>query len=219
LKTGFSETTPNLPIGQEYEDIRILGLEYCIHVDQLTADQEEIRVKRREFVKMGMLSGSTLMLPQSLPTHGEGQLVAAGADRSGETHTLGFSKIFFKTSGADTGGALFIMEHDNLAKGGPFCHFHPAQDEWLYAMEGEFRVEIGNQKLTLKPGDSVLMPRKVPHVWAQVGETPGKLLIAFTPAGKMEEFFRDFGKTGKLPTDANLVNAYGLERVGPPLSI
>src|ERR1700709_1965021 len=121
---------------------------------------------------MGMLSAPTLMLAQSLPTHSEGQVVAAGTDRSGETHTLGFSKIFFKTSGKDTGGALFILEHNNRAKGGPFRHVHPAQDEWLYAMEGEFRVELGDQKLTLKPGDSVLMPRKVPPVWAHGGESP-----------------------------------------------
>ncbi len=86
-------------------------------------------------------------------------------------------------------------------------------------MEGEFRVEVGEQKATLKPGDSILMRRRVPHVWAQVGEKPGKLLIAFTPAGKMEAFFRDFGKTGKLPTDTNVLGAYGLERVGPPLAI
>jgi len=63
------------------------------------------------------------------------------------------------------------------------------------------------------------MPRKVPHVWAQTSDTPGKLLIAFTPAGRMEEFFRDFGKTGKLPSDPEVVRAYGLERVGPPLTL
>ena len=176
-------------------------------------------MKRREFVKIGVLSAPSLMLAQLPQAPNESRLVPAGADRSGERHTLGFSKMLFKSSSADTEGAMFIMEHDNLGKGGPYRHFHPAQDEWLYAMGGEFRVEIGDQKLTLKPGDSVLMPRKVPHVWAQVGETPGKLLIVFTPAGKMEEFFRDFGKTGKLPTDASVVNAYGLQRVGPPLSI
>ncbi len=175
-------------------------------------------MKRREFVEIGILSAPSFMLAQST-AHDNIQRVEAGADRSGETHTLGFSKISFKTSSADTGGGMFIMEHDNLAKGGPYRHLHPAQDEWLYAMGGEFRVEIGEQKLTLRPGDSVLMPRKVPHVWAQVSETPGKLLIAFTPAGKMEEFFRDFGKTGKLPTDASVVSAYGLQRVGPPLTI
>lgn len=174
-------------------------------------------MKRRAFVKAGLLSTPSLLLAQH--RQNESQLVPAGADNLHQTHTLGFSKIFFKISSADTGGGLFIMEHDNLGKGGPYRHLHPAQDEWLYAMEGQFRVEIGDQRLTLNPGDSVLMPRQIPHVWAQVDEHPGKLLIAFTPAGKMEEFFRDFGKTGKLPTDANVVRAYGLERVGPPLTI
>jgi quercetin dioxygenase-like cupin family protein len=176
-------------------------------------------MKRRNFVKIGVLSAPSLLLAQSGPERPKTNAVPAGADRLGETHTLGFSKISFKVSPADTEGGLFMLEHSNLGKGGPFRHLHPAQDEWLYAMEGEFRVEIGDQKLILKPGDSVLMPRKVPHVWAQVGDTPGKLLVAFTPAGRMEEFFREFGKTGKMPTESEAVRAYGLERVGPPLSI
>ena len=176
-------------------------------------------MKRRDFVKIGLLSAPFLLLAQSGQEPQKAKAVPAGVDRLGETHSLGFSKISFKTSSADTEGRLFIMEHSNLSKGGPYRHVHPAQDEWLYAMEGEFRVEIGDQKLVLKPGDSVLMPRKVPHVWAQVGNTPGKLLIAFTPAGRMEDFFRDFGKTGKLPTEPEVVKAYGLERVGPPLGV
>jgi mannose-6-phosphate isomerase-like protein (cupin superfamily) len=174
---------------------------------------------------MGVLSSPGLMLAQTVPVvqatkpSASGVVVKADADRLGEAHSLGFSKILFKTSGDETGGQLFIMEHENLMKGGPFRHVHPAQDEWMYAMAGEFRVEIGEQKITLLPGDSVLMPRKVPHVWAQVSDAPGKLLIAFTPAGNMEAFFRDFGKTGKLPTDATVLGKYGLERLGPPLSI
>ena len=176
-------------------------------------------MKGRDFVKIGLLSAPSLLLAQSGQEPQKAKAVPAGVDRLGETHSLGFSKISFKTSSADTEGRLFIMEHSNLSKGGPYRHVHPAQDEWLYAMEGEFRVEIGDQKLVLKPGDSVLMPRKVPHVWAQVGNTPGKLLIAFTPAGRMEDFFRDFGKTGKLPTEPEVVKAYGLERVGPPLGV
>jgi quercetin dioxygenase-like cupin family protein len=189
-------------------------------------------MQRRDFVKMGVLSAPAVMLGQTAAT-GSGMAavgngaattggvaaVKTGTDRMGEAHSLGFSRIFFKTSGSETGGGLFVMEHENLAKGGPFRHVHPAQDEWMYAMAGEFRVEIGEQKITLGPGDSVLMPRKVPHVWAQVGDTPGKLLIAFTPAGNMEAFFREFGKTGKLPTDASVLGQYGLERLGPPLVI
>ncbi|MEO6803988.1 MAG: cupin domain-containing protein [Granulicella sp.] len=176
-------------------------------------------MKRRDFVKIGMLSTPSIMLGQISRVQADSRVVPADTDRSNETHTLGFSKMLFKVSSADTNGELFILEHENLVRGGPYRHVHPAQDEWLYAMAGEFRVEIGDQKLTLKAGDSVLMPRKVPHVWAQTLDTPGKLLIAFTPSGKMEEFFRDFGKTGKMPTEASVVKAYGLERIGPPLSL
>lgn len=176
-------------------------------------------MKRREFVTAGLMAAPSLMLAQSMAAAPGAKVVPAQADRLGEVHTLGFSKMCFKVSSAETAGGVFIMEHDNLTKGGPYRHIHPAQDEYLYALEGEFRVEIGTEKLTLKPGDSVLMPRKVPHVWAQVGDSPGKLLIAFTPAGRMEEFFRDFGKTGKLPSDPEVVRAYGLERVGPPLTL
>jgi len=176
-------------------------------------------MKRRDLVNFGVLSAPSLLSAQSSQPYEGHMLVPAGTDRFGEEHTFGFSKILFKVSSADTGSGLFIMQHDNLGKGGPYRHFHPAQDEWLYAMDGEFRVEIGTQKITLKSGDSVLMPRKVPHVWAHVSEMPGRLLIAFTPAGKMEKFFRDFGKAGKLPTDPGVLRAYGLERVGPPLSL
>lgn len=115
-------------------------------------------MKRRDFVKMGVLSVPSIALAQSLQERPKVKTVAACADRLGETHTQGFSKIAFKASPADTEGGLFIMEHSNLTKGGPYRHVHPAQDEWLYAMEGEFRVEIGDQKLTLRRGDSVLMP-------------------------------------------------------------
>jgi len=66
----------------------------------------------------------------------------------------------------------------------------------------------------------------VPHAWAYAGEGSGKLLIAFAPAGKMEAFFRDNAKrqnSGEYLTeylnDADVYRAYGLELLGPPLSI
>jgi len=52
-------------------------------------------------------------------------------------------------------------------------------------------------KSELAPGDSVLGPRRVPHAFAFVGNTTGKLLVGFTPAGKMEEFFRELEKRGR----------------------
>lgn len=40
--------------------------------------------------------------------------------------------------------------------------------EWFDCVEGEFVIEIGQARLTRNPGDSVLAPRRVPHVWACV---------------------------------------------------
>lgn len=109
-----------------------------------------------------------------------------------------------------------------MGKGGPPRHLHLAQDEWFYAREGTFAFEVGDQKFTLKPGDSLFAPRMVPHVWAHVGDAPGTLLLAVQPAGTMEEFFRKSVRMPTLPTpeQANaMFAAHGMKVVGPPLSV
>src|SRR5687768_15349167 len=120
------------------------------------------------------------------PSHA--QQVAAGEDRFGEHRGLGISAIDFKVSSQDSSG-LFILENTFHAKGGPARHLHYDQDEWFYALEGEFIVEVGQDRFRLQPGDSLLAPRSVPHVWAHIGDARGRILITFLPAGKMEAFF------------------------------
>src|SRR6266852_7255862 len=120
-------------------------------------------------------------------------LLAAGADREGESRGLGISTIAFKVSTPNPGDP-FILENTFHAKGGPARHLHYDQDEWFYALEGEFLIEVGQERRRLQPGDSLFAPRRVPHVWAYVGETRGRMLMAFLPAGKMEVFFREVTK-------------------------
>src|SRR5689334_5199291 len=115
--------------------------------------------------------------------------VAAGEDRFGEQRGLGVSSIAFKVCPQDARG-LFIIENTFHARGGPARHLHYDQDEWFYAIEGEFLFEVGQERIKLQPGDSLLAPRQVPHVWAYVGEGRGRILITFMPAGRMEAFFR-----------------------------
>src|SRR5215217_4040505 len=91
--------------------------------------------------------------------------VAAGEDRFGEHRGLGISVIQFKLTPQDSGG-LLVLENIFHTKGGPARHLHYEQDEWFYVAEGEFIVEVGQEKFSLKIGDSLLAPRKVPHVWA-----------------------------------------------------
>ncbi len=145
--------------------------------------------------------------------------VAAGEDRFGEHRGLGISVIDFKVSPQDMGG-LLILENTFHAKGGPARHLHYDQDEWFYAVEGEFIVEVGEDRFRLQAGDSLLAPRKVPHVWAHVGHARGRMLITFMPAGKMEAFFREVTKANAMPPqDPELWRAHGMELLGPPLTV
>jgi quercetin dioxygenase-like cupin family protein len=146
-------------------------------------------------------------------------LLAAGTDRLGEQRGLGISTITFKVTTPNPSD-LFILENTFLAKGGPARHLHYDQEEWFYILEGEFLFEVGAERFHLHPGDSLLAPRRVPHVFAFVGEARGRILIAFLPAGKMEAFFRDLTKANAMPPqDPALWRAYGVELLGPPLPV
>jgi len=180
------------------------------------------RMERRSFLSMAMGALPILSSRQSgtLATTDRIPVVGAGQDRFGENRGLGITSLAFKVSTRDSGGSLFAIEQTNKEKGGPARHLHYEQDEWFYAIEGTFVVEVGGQRTLLKPGDSLLAPRKVPHAWAYTGGTPGRLLITFTPAGKMEAFFREVTKANAMPPqDPALWRAHGMELVGPPLSV
>lgn len=145
--------------------------------------------------------------------------VPSGADRFGEYRGLGVSAISYKATPAD-GGDILALENTFHARGGPARHLHYEQDEWFYALEGEFRFQVGQEGFTLRPGDSLMAPRRISHVWAFVGEGRGRILIVFTPAGKMEAFFREVTKANAMPPqDPGLWRAYGMELLGPPLSL
>jgi quercetin dioxygenase-like cupin family protein len=102
--------------------------------------------------------------------------VGQGDDRLGEYLGIPISDIFFKVSTEDSHGGLLVVEMTHLEKGGPGRHFHYEQDEWFYVVEGEYVFEVGHERIQLKPGDSLFGPRKVPHVWAFVGDQPGRIL-------------------------------------------
>jgi quercetin dioxygenase-like cupin family protein len=147
------------------------------------------------------------------------QIVRANKDQYDENRSLGVSHINFKVSSQENQNIL-IIENTFHAKGGPAKHLHYNQDEWFYIVEGEFIFELGQENMSLHPGDSLFAPRQIPHVWAYVGEGQGKILITFTPPGKMEAFFREVTKANAMPPqDPALWQAHDMKLVGPPLAV
>jgi mannose-6-phosphate isomerase-like protein (cupin superfamily) len=154
---------------------------------------------------------------------GKAVYVANGKNRFQEELMIwGIIPLQIKVSGKDSDDSIFVFEHTKMGKGGPPRHFHFEQDEWFYAMEGKFAFEVGDEKFTLHPGDSLFAPRMVPHVWACTGENPGTLLLAVQPAGSLEEFFMKSCDMTRPPTTDEadrLFAAHGMKVVGPPLTI
>ena len=148
--------------------------------------------------------------------------IRTGEDRYDFKRIIPNGTSAFKVSTKDCRGDFFAMEHHHTRKGGPPRHLHTVEDEWFYVIEGDYIVEVGGKLHHLKAGDSVLGPRNVPHAFAFVGETSGRFLITYAPAGRMEEFFDTQDHNGGRTTyvnDATKMRAYGMELLGPPISI
>jgi mannose-6-phosphate isomerase-like protein (cupin superfamily) len=110
----------------------------------------------------------------SVPSQEPVTVVASHTDRTGHPHKAARanSHLDFKVLTRETDGRVFIMENRDMVRGGPPRHVHYEQEEWFFSLEGgEVIMEIGEQKIRLKPGDSVVAPRKVPHVWAYIGSS------------------------------------------------
>ncbi len=100
-------------------------------------------------------------------------------------------------------------------------HIHPSQDEVFYVLEGSYRFKVGEELYNLTIGDSIFLPRKVPHAWTQVSEK-GKMTVVLQPAGKLENFFVTMSALDHEPTPeevAKIFAANEMQIVGPPLKI
>ena len=154
----------------------------------------------------------------------KGFFVAAGKDRNDAPLVLFEGDTFFgKISTNDTDGNIYVYESTRVKPGGPPLHLHYDQDEWWYILQGEFMIKVGDQVYNVKAGDSVFGPRNVPHCFAKVGEGDAKMLMLFSPAGKMEAFFTAMSKGATkgmtAEQNAQFRKDHGFEVVGPPLSV
>ncbi len=148
-----------------------------------------------------------------------GVKVGPDEDRFGKARAIGFNSTTFKVATGDTQGALFVMEQHSRKPGGPPLHLHHGQDEFWYVVAGEYVFQIGSARFRAVAGDCLLGPRGVPHAYAFVGAPDGRLLIGFTPAARIQEYFERPRRPGAYVADAALYHEYGMELLGPPLPV
>ena len=160
-------------------------------------------------------------LPEK-PREGKGFKIKSGEGRyHGNIKLKGVNQniLDVKVSGKDTDGDLAIFEQTSLSPGrGTPLHVHPKQDEIFYVLEGEYGFAVGNDKFRLKKGESIFLPRQVPHSWVQLSEQ-GKMTVTLQPAGKLENFFVTMAALEKEPSQAEMIKIFSdneMKVVGPP---
>lgn len=179
-------------------------------------------MQRRKFIlaSAAVLPAVTALaqIPETVEDK-KGFVVKVGESRFSEKTKIGASPNDIKVSTKDTNGQLSVFEYIGNEKGGPPLHVHPNQDEIFFILEGEYLFQVGEDKYTLKAGDTIFLPRKVPHTFAQVTEK-GKMFFFFQPSGKMEDFFRAMGNLKAVPSPqegAKIFENHDMKVVGAPL--
>ena len=149
-------------------------------------------------------------------------VVKADADRLGETTVLlGNSPNQVKVSSADTNGRFALFEYAGHTRGGPPLHMHISQDEIFFIRAGDYLFQVGDQQHRLGVGDTIFLPRGIPHTFSQLS-AEGRMMFMFTPAGDMEAFFREQGTLQGPPSPkdaADMFALHGMKVVGPPLPV
>ena len=100
--------------------------------------------------------------------------------------------IFLETS-ASTNNELLRMEAFNLADGyNKVYHLHPTQTERHEVISGMMGITMADVDYYLHPGESLLMPKNVPHKFWKASEEPIHFITEFRPAFDTEVFIETY---------------------------
>lgn len=110
------------------------------------------------------------------------------SDRTARTYAIGGQTVLVRSDSQQTGGLCDVLEMHHSVNVGPPLHYHTKENEGFYVLQGHYRFRIGDEVLTVGPGQFVLAARLIPHAFTNLGPDLGKLLVYFTPGG-VERYF------------------------------
>ena len=124
---------------------------------------------------------------------------------------------------------LTVVEARQPRGHGSALHVHSRDDELFYVLEGEIKLQVGDDIQVLKPGMLGFGPRGVRHSFI-VTSDEARQLVMTTPAG-FEDLVRSLGEPAPeariperaVPPDKRTLiatnAARGIEILGPPMTL
>ena len=148
----------------------------------------------------------------------EGLVVAPG---EGKTYgRAGAWTLVTKAGNDDTRGAYTCQEMTVAARfPGVPLHVHHNEDEAMYVLAGECTARVGERTYTLPTGSFILMPRDIPHNFANPSGAEARVLVISSP-GAVERYFEETAELAKatggqvdMQQQIALARKYGIEFV------
>lgn len=167
--------------------------------------------------------GRRLLLAVECRSMSASFVLAAGESRSGTSFNIFGNAVTIKVAGRDTGGTFALMHDVTPPLGGPPLHRHRTDVEVFSVVDGRFVFELDGDRHEAGPGATVLIQPGVVHLYQNVGDHPGRMLIHIAPAG-LDAFFAELDALLRastepdMPAIAALHDKYGMDLLGPPLS-
>ncbi len=125
--------------------------------------------------------------------------------------------VVFKIDGADTAGALSVVEHPFAVGALVPPHVHTREDEISIVLEGEIGFRSEDQEVVLRAGGYIVKPRGEVHAMWNAGTSPARMIEIISPAG-FEGFFRELtGMTAVGPPEPEAIVELG-DRYGLPFA-
>jgi mannose-6-phosphate isomerase-like protein (cupin superfamily) len=151
-----------------------------------------------------------------------GELIVLGPGEGKTVSVLG-DWYTYKAVGRDTDGRYGLVEVTAPADApGPPPHVHEREEEALYVVEGELKVQIGERTLQARAGTFALVPRGTVHTFSNPTPRPARALVIVSPAGfeKAFEEMADVAPWADEPPDMDkllaIAKKYHLKIVGAP---
>jgi mannose-6-phosphate isomerase-like protein (cupin superfamily) len=126
----------------------------------------------------------------------------------------------------DASGGKYLIGEARLDPGAP-CpaqHVHTHEHESLYVIDGVLTVELGDERIELRPGECLVMPPGVPHRFANLSDQPVRAIGTISPTA-IEQMFAEeeayFSTLDGPPDPAVLtpiLDRYEVTVVGAPLT-
>jgi uncharacterized cupin superfamily protein len=94
-------------------------------------------------------------------------------------------------------------------------HVHTTQDEHLYVLEGTYTLYLDGEWLTAGPGDTVRLPKGLPHALYNRTEDAARSLVWVSPAGRLAQLFARLDNLDDVQEAVRLAALHDVEFLPP----